>query len=58
MGKIILPQKQESDNSIDVITEVFDKVVKDERIQKAGKALGEALSERIDKLLGVKRNKK
>ncbi len=58
MGKLNLPQKTGGDNSIDVIAEVFDKVVKDERIQKAGKALGEALSEGIDKFFGVKRNKK
>lgn len=55
MGNINLPQKNESSNTVDVATKVFEKLVKDKRIQKAGKALGEAMSEGIDKLFGVKR---
>ena len=55
MGNIILPQKNENGNTVDVVAKAFEKIVKDKRIQKAGNALAESMSKGIDKLFGVKR---
>ena len=55
MGNINLPQKNESGNTVDVAAKVFEKIVKDKRIQKAGEALAKSMSEGIDKLFCVKR---
>ena len=55
MAKTNLPQKTGSNSDLDIATKALEKVVKGKYIQKAGNALGEAMSKGIDKLFGVKR---